>query len=622
MIAMFDDWRLSAKMMLAFVVIGLMVSAMGVTAIVSNKTLTAIAADHVDRGFVGTEALGRLMSSLREDRIIIFSRLNAASPAEVEELETRSRKNSQALQQALDDFTPLAGELEPRVDSIKATVNQLDGVHQRIFNDSQAAEAQAVLPLVMGEGRDLSKRAIAQVEDLISRFNARAKTANEAGEATARKALYFTFGLLGLSLAALMVMWKLTAMTVSDPLAGISTVTTLLAAGGNAEVPHRMRKDELGDVARAVEQFREAAVARADADALAAAEQQTVTSSLRGGLAALTAGDLTTDINVEFPPAYAELKINFNEALAALRELIGSVSQSAASISTGSGEIALASEDLARRTEGNAASLEETSASLVQIDDRIRGSAVAAARTVERADQAITTVGGGRAIADEAVLAMGRVSDSAKGIDSVIEGLDKIAFQTRVLAMNAAVEAGRAGDAGRGFAVVADLVSALAMRAEEEAKRARSQLTVTQTDIITAVDAVRRVDGALADISGDVREVHELLATMALDNQAQSVAVTQISSAIGTMDKATQQNAAMVEQTSAAARNLANEVSALTQQAARFRTDRYSDQPATKLQGGTPIPVPAAPLRKSYAIAPVDSLAPAMADGHDDWNEF
>ena len=133
---------------------------------------------------------------------------------------------------------------------------------------------------------------------------------------------------------------------------------------------------------------------------------------------------------------------------------------------------------------------------------------------------------------------MGRVSDSAKGIDSVIEGLDKIAFQTRVLAMNAAVEAGRAGEAGRGFAVVADLVSALAMRAEEEAKRARDQLTVTQTDIVTAVEAVTKVDGALANISGDVTQVHELLATMAADNQAQSAAITQISVAIGTLTSA------------------------------------------------------------------------------------
>jgi methyl-accepting chemotaxis protein len=177
----------------------------------------------------------------------------------------------------------------------------------------------------------------------------------------------------------------------------------------------------------------------------------------------------------------------------------------------------------------------------------------------------------GRAITDEAVHAMSRVSDCAKGIDDVIEGLDKIAFQTRVLAMNAAVEAGRAGEAGRGFAVVADLVSALAMRAEEEAKLAREQLVATQNEIGTAVAAVQKVDGALAGIATGVSEVHKLLGTMASDNQAQATAVTEISSAVATMDQATQKNAAMVEETSAASRTLSNEVSALVRQAARFK---------------------------------------------------
>jgi methyl-accepting chemotaxis protein len=206
------------------------------------------------------------------------------------------------------------------------------------------------------------------------------------------------------------------------------------------------------------------------------------------------------------------------------------------------------------------------------METRLKATAASASSTVDRADGAIVTVSGGRAVASEAVEAMGRVSESAKGIDGVIEGLDKIAFQTRVLAMNAAVEAGRAGEAGRGFAVVADLVSALAMRAEEEAKRARQQLTATQTDIVAAVDMVGKVDTALANIAGDVGEVHKLLAEIAADNDAQSSVITQISVAIGTMDQATQQNAAMVEESSAAARNLSVEIADLADQAAKFVT--------------------------------------------------
>nr|WP_213981219.1 globin-coupled sensor protein [Sphingomonas sp. dw_22] len=292
--------------------------------------------------------------------------------------------------------------------------------------------------------------------------------------------------------------------------------------------------------------------------------------------------DLELAVSVYFEEAQAERAKSMaalEKREAELNALLASIATATDNILAGSSEISEASENLARRTEANAASLEETSAAVSQMDGRLKATAESASRTVERADGAIATVSGGRAIADEAVQAMGRVSESAKGIDSVIEGLDKIAFQTRVLAMNAAVEAGRAGEAGRGFAVVADLVSALAMRAEEEAGRARDQLTATQTDIVAAVQMVEKVDGALVNISGDVGEVHNLLGEMAADNQAQSTAISQISAAIGTMDQSTQQNAAMVEQTSAAARNLMNEVRQLAEQAAGFSGEKPAMRP-------------------------------------------
>lgn len=295
-----------------------------------------------------------------------------------------------------------------------------------------------------------------------------------------------------------------------------------------------------------------------------------VTRTLGEGLTALAAGDLTRQIVVDFPDGYDGLKRDYNAAVSGLCTAIAAVTDGTDTIRTGSDEIAQAAEDLARRTEGTAASLEQTSAALTEVEERLRAAAVASADAVVCADRASASVGTGRATADVVRRAMTRVSASAKGIDTVIEGVDKIAFQTRVLAMNAAVEAGRAGDAGRGFAVVADLVSALAQRAEEEAKRARDQVTVTQGEIATAVEAVTRVDQAFNDITSDVDIVHALLGTMARDNQAQSGAVTEITAAVGSMDRTTQQNAAMVEETSAAARNLADEVDALAAQTARF----------------------------------------------------
>jgi methyl-accepting chemotaxis protein len=399
------------------------------------------------------------------------------------------------------------------------------------------------------------------------------------------------------------------------PLAQMTNAMQHLAAGdAQISVPEHRSEDEIGQMARALERFRVAADEKAAADArnkMAEAEREQAMAMLGGALERVAGGDLTADVGNDFPADYAALGGNYNAALASLRDLIGTVLESTASIQTGSTEIAAASEDLARRTEGNAASLEETSAAVTQMNQRLRATADAAGQTVTRADAAIAVVGSGRETADEAVQAMNRVSESAKGIDSVIEGLDKIAFQTRVLAMNAAVEAGRAGEAGRGFAVVADLVSALAMRAEEEAKRARDQLTVTQSEVETARGAVERVDAALSNIVETVGEVHQLLGTIASDNQAQSAAIGEVSTAIGSMDQATQQNAAMVEETSAAARALTDQVSRLDAQASAFRIDD-GGRPARPAAASAPRgfkplastrPVPAKPIGDADAWA-------------------
>jgi methyl-accepting chemotaxis protein len=497
---------------------------------------------------------------------------------------------------------------------------------QRNENDDAKASLAKVDPLIM----DLSAQMTQFNDDQVASGKTRSAELTDNSYGT-------VYTMLIVSLVSILVAmgfsYFVSRSGITLPLARLQAAMQALAGGNNrVEVPGTERGDELGAMAKTVLVFRDTAQAQeaaAAAKAVADAEQKMVVDTLGQNLGEVAKGDLTAEIAREFPADYAELKTNFNAALTSLRTLIGSVMESTSTIHTGSSEIAQASEDLARRTEANAASLEETSAAVTQMDERLKTMAASAGRTVERADGAISTVSGGRAIADEAVQAMTRVSESAKGIDSVIEGLDKIAFQTRVLAMNAAVEAGRAGEAGRGFAVVADLVSALAMRAEEEAGRARDQLTATQTDIVAAVEMVEKVDGALANISSDVGEVHTLLAEMATDNAAQSTAITQISTAIGSMDQATQQNAAMVEETSAAARNLNIEVSALSEQAGRFTVGGTAPvRPAAR-----PAPIsaqmpsrPAKPVaRKTKAyVSPVKALPLTQSppNGDDDWTSF
>jgi len=352
------------------------------------------------------------------------------------------------------------------------------------------------------------------------------------------------------------------------PLIALSEAVERLATEPDTTLPETGREDELGALARSIQQFSNQ-VESANAEKQATTEL--IVETVGSGLQSLAHGDLTTRVDADLTGPFARLKQDFNTAVSSLRGLIGSVHTGAGSLRRASTEITAASEDLARRTEANASSLETTASEVNQIDERLKTSVRAATETVSRADQTIEAVSSGRSRVSNAVTAMSRVSESAKGIDAVIEGLDKIAFQTRVLAMNAAVEAGRAGEAGRGFAVVADLVSALAMRAEEEAGRARDQLTVTQVEIGTAVAAVEDVDGAFTSISENAQSVHKLLGQVAADNRVQSEAISRLSDTIRVMDHSTQQNAAMVEQTSAAARNLMAEIGQLVEHAGQFR---------------------------------------------------
>lgn len=360
---------------------------------------------------------------------------------------------------------------------------------------------------------------------------------------------------------------------VIAPMADLSATTAAIADGSMVPIPHTDRKDELGAIAHALERFAHAAEERRNQDAARFEEQSAVNALLGRHLSALHDGDLTQEIGSDFPTAFGGLRQHFNAAVAELRTMVQAVYNSATAIGRGSAEIASATEDLARRTEASAANHEQTNAALQQVGERLGGTLQATDETRARADEATRAVAEGRATGEHAAASMDRVSERARDIGSVIEGLDKIAFQTRVLAMNAAVEAGNAGEAGRGFAVVADLVSALAVRAESEAQRVRDLITETRAEVEVAADAVRKMDGSLEAISDDVDAVHSLLVRLHEDSEIQARAVTEIAAAMRTLDGTTQQNAAMVEQASAAARALTSEATALNRHATAFRFD-------------------------------------------------
>ncbi|MBO9711372.1 MAG: HAMP domain-containing protein [Sphingomonas sp.] len=564
------------------------------------------------------EEADMMHDAIRSDVLAAFQAQDPASGIKRADVEADFKEHLDTLRKRIAADGEYTGSAEVAavtsklVEPMNGYADGAKAIMEQIWQDPIAAKSH--LNEFFAVFRTL-ETSMAEATDAIT-SNAEKSTAQ--AELIGRIAMGLLLVTLLAGIAGTVTLIRLVRSRVIQPIESLAGTMRKLGSGDlNADVTGADRGDELGDMAKAMLAFRDQLAA---AEAAKQAQVQQIVTGFGAALGQLAGGDLTARIDAEMSGPFARLKSDFNDAATSLRDLIGSVTERAGNIRQGSSEIAQASEDLARRTETNASNLERAANALREIDERIKATARASATTVERADRTISVVGTGRSLAGEAVDSMSRVSASAEGIDAVIEGLDKIAFQTRVLAMNAAVEAGRAGEAGRGFAVVADLVSALAMRAEEESKRARDQLTVTQADIVSAVEAVRNVDGAFADISSNVDEVHALLERMASDNQAQSTAISELNTTVTTMDQSTQQNAAMVEETSAAARNLTDEAQQLDSEAGQFRVGnaqrRASPAPAPR---AAKLPDLSARAVRPLPTAAVTALTPPAAD---DWTSF
>ncbi len=342
--------------------------------------------------------------------------------------------------------------------------------------------------------------------------------------------------------------------------------------------------------------------------------QDRVVQALLGGIGGLSANDLTCRITADLPPAYEQLKQGFNQALVALGETLDAVGGKARDVHNGSAEIRAASEDLSQRNERQAANLEESAGSMSEIATSVRETALGANEVQATiADAHHEATAGGEVVA-RAIAAMDRIETSAQEISQIITVIDGIAFQTNLLALNAGVEAARAGDAGKGFAVVANEVRALAQRSADAAKDIKHLITTSTEQVSAGVALVGETGDLLGRIVGRVGEIRDLVTTIAEATGSQSDKLQQVNAAVGEMDRMTQQNAAMVEQTTAAARSLAEGASELSELVGRFKT------------GTTVRPMPAAMPAARRAAAPARApisgnlaLAPAATGG---WSEF
>ena len=305
----------------------------------------------------------------------------------------------------------------------------------------------------------------------------------------------------------------------------------------------------------------------------AQARQTEVVRALGEALNSLARNDLSVTLPDVFPDQYGSLRNDFHAATVALRDAVRAVADSVEGLSAGSSQLAAASEDLAVRTERQAANLERTLNEADAIARAVASTAENARQTAEALVAARGDVEASSQVVGEAVAAIHAIAESSTGIARFTSLIDEIAFQTNLLALNAGVEAARAGEAGRGFAVVAQEVRALAQRSSDASGEIRALISTSSAQVARGVDLVERTGEALERIGGRVVAIDALAGGIASSAKEQAEGLARVRRAMGEMDDITQQNAAMTEEATAAARQLANEAVSLNQQVGRFRLD-------------------------------------------------
>ncbi len=460
----------------------------------------------------------------------------------------------------------------------------------------------------------------------------RAETASEAADSARMTILQGAIAMI----VAVAVLLLLLQKSLVAPLVRIAGSMRTLADGNtSSDIPGVGRGDEVGQMAAAVEVFRqnaiankkleeEAAAARGQTEETRLANQQRMqdeaeklrfaTETLGSGLQRLADGDISFQLTEAFAADYEPLRQNFNTSLQQLAKTIGSVLHSVSSMDNGTREIADGANDLSKRTEQQAAALEETAAALDEITVNVRNSSQRTEEARSVAVLANQNASRSAEVVSQAVEAMRRIEESSQQISNIIGVIDEIAFQTNLLALNAGVEAARAGEAGKGFAVVAQEVRELAQRSAQAAKEIKALITASGTQVSSGVALVGETGTALKAIGDYVVQINTLMDAIAGSAREQSTGLAEVNTAVNQMDQSTQQNAAMVEQSTAASAALAAESVRLRELVGQFKLAGQSSSGSASSDGRTAASRSPSPPRRA-----------PMAQGNlavKDWSEF
>jgi len=418
--------------------------------------------------------------------------------------------------------------------------------------------------------------------------------------------------------------------SMTKPIEALVENMRRLAEGDTSiELAGETRKDEIGEMVRSVAVFRNAAIEKVElereadenrsqterrrqdretAKAEETALMQQAVDSLADGLHKLSEGDLTIRLDRPFIESLDRLRIDFNASVEKLNETLSDVSENIMGINGDTGELRAAADDLSRRTEQQAASLEQTSAALDEITATVKSSSQRADEATSKVAEAKQSTETSSKVVAEAINAMGRIEGASVEISKIINVIDEIAFQTNLLALNAGVEAARAGEAGKGFAVVAQEVRELAQRSATAAKDIKGLINKSGEEVKSGVTLVRETGDALGMIAEHVSAINDQINSIATAAREQATGLSEINSAVNQMDQVTQQNAAMVEETTAVTHRLTSGAASLDGLVRQFT-----------LTGNRSVAVPAqaamsGPAKQTIAPNPV-ARAKSLAGG-------
>ncbi len=411
-----------------------------------------------------------------------------------------------------------------------------------------------------------SLRALA--DQLLQTFIAQAEQTRRS--ATVQLVLAAAFVVL--LVVAIVVFGLLTMRSITGLIKTMAASMRQLAAGDLAVVvPAIGRKDELGDMARALLVFRAAAIDKERLESETESERRHVTGLVADGLAHLAARDLSYRMPDAMPAAFAKLRTDYNRALDQLERAMLSVTDSAEGISAGSVNAAIGADGIARRTEQQAARMDETAAALDLITATVLRSAEGAAHVSAFMRDARTEAEQGGMVAQQATLAMADIELSSRQIGQIIGVIEEIAAQTNLLALNAAIEAARGGQSGRGFGVVATEIRTLAQRSQRAADQVKALISTSVANVERGVALVGQTGVALGRILTQVAEVSAEVTQIAESARTQSDTLAALNAAMREIDRVTKENTRLLEGANDASRALAAETKGLTGLVGSFR---------------------------------------------------